>query len=374
MKRCFHNRVLWVMAAFLSVSLTGCHQEGSASQDGIDYNRYVSGSGFYAYTDTAYLFYYKGSPIQFIDAALTQPAEIMCAKPDCRHNSVDCGAYINSSGLYASNNQLYYLENAYDGNAGLYEMDIGGDNRRQLYALDEMNDLQNYGYSYQIQGGYLLLDLQTYDVDESVDTLYLYPLKEGGNTPVCIFEEADDKRFVSAKLVDDWVFYTVAINEDAENYTLYGYKISTKETKLLHEDWRIKNAISLKEDTLYFSKEAQKLCRLDLNSGEITEFEPQLEQAGDSWYYSVAYDDQYFYLTTAESINSYGTPGVFIYTYEGELLQFIPYEDGQILAYCMTGPDVTLFSDPQSGDYSPVCYLRKADIEAGKAEFRFFEA
>ena len=253
------------------------------------------------------------------------------------------------------------------------DVTIGGENRRQLYAIDEMSELQSYAFNYRIQAGYLLLDLVRYDVSTSADTLYLYPLQDGKNTPVTIFEETEDQELVGFYLRDDWVFYSVMADDSADRQTLYGYRISTKETKLLHDNWQSKNAISLKENTLYFSKEAEKLCKLDLHSGEITEFEPQLEQAGEYLNYAVAYDDQYFYLMTAEAVNSYGKPGLFIYSYEGELKQFIPYVDGQLLAYCMTGPDVSLFNAPQTGDYAPVCYLDKADIEKGNAEFHFFE-
>lgn len=360
-----------LLAFLLSVPLMACHDDAKDRDSlGIDYNQYVSGNGFYAYTDTAWLYYDSGMPIQFIDAELSQPFEVMCAKPNCRHNSLDCSAYVNTAGIYAWNNHLYYLSDANNGNHRLYEMEIGGENRRQLYAIDEMSELQSYGYTYRIQAGYLLLDLVRYDVSTSYDTLYLYPLKDGENTPVTIFEETENQELIVFYLRDGWVFYSV--RED-EKQTLYGYKISTQETKLLHDNWQSTNAISLKENTLYFSKDAEKLCKLDLDSGEITEFEPQLEEAGGAFNYSVAYDDQYFYLMTAESVNSYGKPGLFIYTYEGELKQFIPYVDGQILSYCMTGPDVSLFNAPQTRDYTPICYLNKADIEEGKAQFHFFE-
>lgn len=363
----YKKSVSCLVAVFLSVPLLSCHS--STELAGIDYNRYVSGNGFYAYTDTAWLYYNSGLPIQFIDAELSQSFEVMCAKPDCHHNSIDCSAYVNTAGIYAWNNHLYYLVNE-NGTAGLYEMEIGGENRRQLYAIDEMSELQNYAFPYRIQAGYLLLDLVRYDVSTSHDTLYLYPLKDGENIPVTIFEETENQELIDFNLREDWVFYSV--RED-EKEMLYGYRISTQETKLLHDNWQFKNAISLKENTLYFSKEAEKLCKLDLNSGEITEFEPQLEEAGEYLNYAVVYDDQYFYLMTAESVNSYGKPGLFIYSYEGELKQFIPYVDGQILAYCMTGPDVSLFNAPQTGDHTPVCYLNKADIEEGKAQFHFFE-
>ena len=362
------------MAFLLSVPLMACHDD-TKDQDsaGIDYNQYVNGNGFYAYTDTAWLYYDSGLPVQFIDAGLSHPFEIMCAKPDCHHNTVDCSAYVNTPGIYAWNNHLYYLAVGNNGNIGLYEMEIGGENRRQLYAIDEMSELQSYAFNYRIQAGYLLLDLVRYDVSTSADTLYLYPLQDGKNTPVTIFEETEDQELVGFYLRDDWVFYSVMADDSADRQTLYGYRISTKETKHLHDNWHSKNVISLKENTLYFSKEAEKLCRLDLNSGEITEFEPQLEQAGEYLNYAVAYDDQYFYLMTAEAVNSYGKPGLFIYSYEGELKQFIPYVDGQLFAYCMTGPDVSLFNAPQTGDYAPVCYLDKADIEKGNAVFHFFE-
>ena len=102
------------LAFLLSVPLMACHDD-TKDQDsaGIDYNQYVNGNGFYAYTDTAWLYYDSGLPVQFIDAGLSHPFEIMCAKPDCHHNTVDCSAYVNTPGIYAWNNHLYYFGNYY---------------------------------------------------------------------------------------------------------------------------------------------------------------------------------------------------------------------------------------------------------------------
>lgn len=353
---------------FLTVILPACSvEQGNEGELSIDYNQYTQGNGFFSCTDTAFLFYEPQQPIQFVDSNLTQPPEVMCAKPNCRHNSADCSAYIDTTGLFAYDNQLYYVAKGADSKVGLYQMDFGGGNRKELFAINEINELQSYGFTYRIASGYFLLDLQKENVFEAVDTLYLYPLKEKENAPVIIYEEVSGEELVRFWIWDDWVLYTIARDSAAEQQDLYGYRISTQQTTLLSDDWRFRNELTLCGDQLYFFKEIGTLCVLDLTSMEEEEFPNRLEPIGEN--YNAIYDDAYFYLTSGDSTNSFGQAGVFIYTYQGELLQFIPFEGNQILAYCISGPDVTLFYDVMSGENIPVYYLKKADIAEGQAEF-----
>lgn len=361
--------ILGTLCVFL-VSCTG-EAQGTGTESTADYNQYTQGNGFFSYTETAFLFYAPRTPVQFIDTELTQPPEVMCAKPNCRHNSVDCSAYVDTTGLYAYNNRLYYVTKGTDGDVGLYQMEFGGGNRRLLFSINEINELESYGYTYRIASGYFLLDLQRDSAFQSIDTLYLYPLEADKTAPITIYEESGEEELVQFWLRNDWVFYTVALDSGEEQQYLYGYQISTQHTTLLYEDWRIRNGLCLKGETLYFSKEAETLCGLELESGKVTEFPNRLEQVGEN--YNVIYDDAYCYLTSGGSANLPGKAGVFIYTYEGELVQFIPFEGNQILAYCISGPNVVLFYDAMSGENTPVCYLRKTDIAKSEAEFIFLE-
>lgn len=361
--------ILGVLCAFL----VSCR--GEAQRNGIecavDYNQYAQGNGFFSYTDTAFLFFAPRTPIQFIDTELTQQPEVMCAKPNCQHNSVDCSAYVDTTGLYAYNNQLYYVSKGTDGNVGLYQMEFGGGKRRLVFGIDEINELESYGFTYRIASGYFLLDLQRDDAFQSIDTLYLYPLKADKTAPITIYEEFGGEELVQFWVRNDWVFYTVARDANTKQQYLYGYQISTQQTTLLYEDWRSQNGLCLKGETLYFSKEAETLCGLNLESGKVTEFPNRLEQVGEN--YNVIYDDAYCYLTSGDSANSFGKAGVFIYTYQGELVQFVPFEGDRILAYCISGPDVVLFYDVMSAENTPVCYLTKADIAKEEANFIFLE-
>ena len=354
---------------FLTVILPACSgvEQGKEGDLPIDYNQYAQGNGFFCCTDTAFLFYEPQKPIQFVDSNLTQPPEVMCAKPNCRHNSADCSGYIDATGLFAYDNQLYYVAKGADSKVGLYQMDFGGGNRKELFSINEINELQSYGFTYRVASGYFLLDLQKEDAFEAVDTLYLYPLKEKETVPVAIYEEVSGEELVRFWIRDDWVLYTIARDSAAEQQVLYGYQISTQQTTLLCDDWRFKNELTLRGDQLYFFKETGALCVLDLVSMEEKEFPNQLEPIGEN--YNAIYDDAFFYLTSGDNTNSFGQAGVFIYTYQGELLQFIPFEGNEILVYCISGPDVTLFYDVMSGENAPVYYLEKADIAKGQAKF-----
>lgn len=364
---------LLLVLGVLCALLVSCGDEVQRNgiECAVDYNQYAQGNGFFSYTNTAFLFFDPRQPIQFVDADLTQPPEVMCAKPNCRHNSADCSAYVDTTGLYAYNNQLYYVSKGTDGNVGLYQMEFGGGKRRLVFAIDEINALESYGFTYRIASGYFLLDLQRDDAFQSIDALYLYPLKADKTAPITIYEEFGGEELVQFWLRNDWVFYTVARGADTEQQYLYGYQIGTQHTTLLYKEWRAQNGLCLKGETLYFSKEAEALCGLNLESGKVTEFPNRLEQVGEN--YNVIYDDAYCYLTSRGSADLPGKTGVFIYTYEGELVQFIPFEGNQILAYCISGPNVVLFYDAMSGENTPVCYLRKTDIAKSEAEFIFLE-
>ena len=254
-----------------------------------------------------------------------------------------------------------------DSKIGLYQMDFGGGNRKELFPINEINELQSYGFTYRIASGYFLLDLQKENAFEAIDTLYLYPLKDKETAPVTIYEEVSGEELVRFWIRDDCVLYAIAQDSAAEQQFLYGYQISTQQTTLLCDDWRFRNELTLCGDQLYFFKETGTLCVLDLTSMEEEEFPNPLEPISES--YNAIYDDAYFYLTSGDSTNSFGQAGVFIYTYQGKLVQFLPFEGNKILAYCISGPDVTLFYDVMSGENTPVNYLEKADIAKGQAKF-----
>lgn len=353
----------------LTVILPACSgaERGDTGDFSVDYNQYTQGNGFFSCTDTAFLFYEPQKPIQFVDLELTQQPEVMCAKPNCRHDSADCSAYVDTTGLYAYNNQLYYVAEGADSKIGLYQMDFGGGNRKELFPINEINELQSYGFTYRIASGYFLLDLQKENAFEAIDTLYLYPLKDKETAPVTIYEEVSGEELVRFWIRDDWVLYAIAQDPAAEQQFLYGYQISTQQTTLLCDDWRFRNELTLCGDQLYFFKETGTLCVLDLTSMEKEEFPNPLEPISES--YNAIYDDAYFYLTSGDSTNSFGQAGVFIYTYQGKLVQFLPFEGNKILAYCISGPDVTLFYDVMSGENTPVYFLEKADIAKGQAKF-----
>ena len=120
--------------------------------------------------------------------------------------------------------------------------------------------------------------------------------------------------------------------------------------------------MSPRDGLLYWYTPEDGLCSTDLASGETRRYlVPPGAEAAYHWHY----DDLYFYLF------SKADAGLAVYTYEGDLVQFIPFGGLDLLpVYALSTPDYILFCD--SGDYvncDYACYVEKAALAAGTAEF-----
>lgn len=355
--------------------LTGCGGEKTPADSGMDYNQYIYRGGTVCQVGDVCILLNNTVPESSVMYALSLSGsaspEILCARADCTHLQADCSARVPATGVYAWKGQLYYLAQDETGEYGVYRMEADGTGRSCILALPGLNPEDNGAvqFSSDICGGRLLLSASREELEGQRITLSLYSLAEPEAEPVTVYT-ADSGIIGRCWLREEWLFYMYA-EEGAASSALYAYRIDTGETSLVASDWTARSVIALEGDTLYWCTFNVGAFSTDLNTGECVQYcqFPQLTTLG-----SEAYDDQYLYLANVG--DDAGAGGLSIRDYEGQELLFLPY-DGlrDSLIYEFSTPERVYFSyTARSYDsLTPVCYLDKAAIAEGTAEFIFLD-
>ena len=344
-----------------------------AASDGKDYNQYLNSPGYYACTDSAW-YSCPGSQIYFLDAGLESPLHPLCAKADCNHNDREtCSSY-----LPAWNNTLYYLCGSMEhGGIDLYQMGLDGQDRKLL--RNYFSDVTSYSYTTNSGGGFLTILWSRDTVNGDVATLYLISLDDYKADPAVLFSNEDEvaSAVPTAELSQayvlhvnqDWVFYTLTTGASDDRTTaLYGYQISTGETKLLVADsFSSVSDLSQQDNQLYWYVNDDGGCgvlnRLDLDSGE-TSLVREFSVAQNVW---GTLDDRFLYILGGTDA---ATAEVAVYDFDGNELQRLSCTDlGTPLGYAFSSGDKVFFHSNVLGEHDPICWADKNELEQGKAVF-----
>ena len=169
-------------------------QEGAASfaETLADQNRFLGGYGYQTARIGDVLYFSDwGAPNVPMLLALdlnTMEAFPLCTKPECEHNSKDCGAYAGAFGspvqLTAWNGQLYFLDHVLPHNI-LYRIDPDGSNRTKVMELSGLSNPAggwsstwlgiHEGMFYQCVHGQYVADADV----QATAVLYRQPLESG---------------------------------------------------------------------------------------------------------------------------------------------------------------------------------------------------
>lgn len=371
--------VAFILLICLLGAITGCgaSRSGSEADEWTGYS--ADRQGWIALTDDAYLFFApEWGVIKGLSPELSAPPAVMCARANCNHLDSDCSAYLLPQVTYISgwNNRVYYIDRGTDGTTGLYSMAFGGEDRRLERAMPELDMTSgSLSYHYTAGEGYLILSMVK--VEEGVPScqVRLYPLEDTKAEPIVIYSTDDINTQILYKMwvMDGWaIFSTVTWIDQAKGETencLYGYQIDTGETVPLVEGWDLRNSLVIQDGVLYWSAINKGIFSLNLKDGTNTEYATFAEDTQGSQ----SYDNQYIYFSyTGEN------PRLVVCDYQGNQVMEFPFDTAdQVPIYYFCCEDKSFFSYGGSAgidDYAlPVCYLNKADIAKGTAEFVYLD-
>lgn len=357
--------LLFVALAF---GLSGCINEKSSSNVTKNYNQYIYQHGTFACTEEAYLFF-EGGSLFFLDSELSAPLSRLCVRPNCQHTDQNCSSVINAHSIFASGNHIYYLDQDDQGLYGVYEIDMSTQKRKCIKEIPELTE--GMGYSQRIYDSYLVLEIMKWEEDSQKSMIWLTDITDPSSEMEVIFGGEDNTEIVytSPEIKEDWIFVG-AYREGEEDGTLMGYHLKSGKTYQLVKNWVSSNRIALRDDRLYYYGIEDGFHSISLDTMELTTY--RLSEPYE--YGPSGYDDRYLYLTNTlppldqmELIES-EQRGIYIYDYEGKLMQYIPTTDlGIYPVYCMSSPEHVLFYDFAQGNF-PKWYIEKEKIETGTAE------
>ena len=272
----------------------------------------------------------------------------LCFRPDCTHRKSDCNGHLegrNGSTIWPYGEHIYYVVRETNTSPQLWRMKLDGSDHERILVFNqskEDNTYDEYTWSFAFHNKYVFaifsgsnealrnsggrgFDTLVYIVDMSADKpeMELTDLKWEVGSPVCG--------------CGDTVYCLNSVN----NNSITKVDLASGKAETLCELPRYPDAgLVLKGDRLYtvFYPMDRKFAYIDVNTGELTEICP-LE-------HNVKYvlTDDYVVGSGSWSPNGKDAPvvntdGTFIYDYEGNLVQHIPYEryEMNMLVYCSSG-------------------------------------
>ena len=360
--------------------VSGCGSgstEPAGEESGPDYNQYINANGAYAVTDSAYYICEDGR-LRFFDPSLRAPISILCAKADCDHSDPrECSAYLpdGSPAVYAWNGTLYYDVWTEDDKLEIYRMDPDGQNRKAVGTL-ELNSLAgSVAYTLNIACGHLVVTLYDEIPAGEATTLYLFSMEDLTEEPVVLFSNQEQvtagvvkqeeiPRPYPVYLSEEWLFFGMEQGpRDARQNSLYGYQISTGETKQILEDgFYPADDLSQQGSTLYWYDTDGAVSTIDLTTAAVT---ARTEiSVGEQEFGSM--DDRWIYITGGTSAEE---AEVAIYDLNGAEVQRLSCAElGSPLSYAFSTSDRVFFRRSGFTDMAPVCFLETAALSGGKAE------
>lgn len=348
------------------IAICGCQSNTSHRSELIDYNQYIYSHGCVAYTDEAYVFFENGQ-LTFLEPSLSAPLSTMCIRPDCDHVNAHCSSYVDTSSIFASGNNLYYVAKDKNQEYGIYEMNLKGEDRKRIKELTLINDA-SIGFTYRLYDSLVALETTKWTAEASTYSIYLIDLTNKHADPKLILGGNNNSKTIYAgtELRDGWVF-AKAYDTETQERSLVGYNIESGQVYTLISDWNNSNVFSLRDNVLYWFSQEKGFFSLSLDDFQSVQYRSSFSYEDGP----AIYDDQFLYLTNAlPSLADIATEkrGLYIYDYEGTLKQFLPLENSSISpVFLLSTPDYVFFFDA-NGSMAPQWYIEKAKIRSGEVE------
>lgn len=348
--------ILIIITVISSIS-SGCTKEISnisteqnavAYVENEDFQSFIDSSSAFAKENNGYYFL-KGMKLYYFDTE-TKDAYIVCNKPNCTHNSVDCTAFFSIFSYYPFqlsyyNNSLYVLGWEEEGSNirhnYIYKISLDDYKRKKAAYLYDGTDTSSVtfiihrGYVYYVNnGGSELKDTTSYlyrkkigNISENEEAEKIYEISGIGASIIDIKASGNNIILLNASYSD------VDGNEYKTSYNIID--IHSLETKEIAGN----EAYSLFADgeVAYYGKGENKIYRINLNTNEEDFF---CDINGPCY---ISTDSKYIYFDNLQSI----------------LIEKTEEKDRKILVYEKTGKYITEIVPKNPKDE---CYFGGNDI------------
>ena len=336
----------------------------------------------------------------------------LCARPDCRHNSPDCNAYIGSGSMLLYGSWFYYLpvEELPAGEAveaELWRMRLDGTEHEKVCVLP-MPDVDRSVYRIllyaAISGKHIVyrthcvkIELETGDATTYESHMYSLDLESMEVTELIKGLTAEES-FLSANLLagrGDKLYAQIKPLESDPPYRIAEIDLTDGSYRILwngsHELRLYNRGVCLSGDTLQiidvdYETNTKTLYKIDINTCEIAVCGTGI--AGQSVWDTIDGASGYFYAALGPTLDDPGQRGVYICDMDMNVIDFVPASDkpkgakGQLIIGYIT-EDYIFGLEPvgnYGGIYSyayfngvPRWYLEKADIGTGNLMWRRWE-
>ena len=308
----------------------GCSNIGQETQQPVHstINQYQSIQGQWIVTDDGYYtlnnhyVYYSSNGEEWYP---------LCSNIECNHNDEHCNSFVGlSTKIFLYNNQIYYQPDSSD-TFHLYCMNLDGSNHRKVKEISfgTIDLSQGYGYSWSMNGNYLLVEVSRYEENAKYNGIYYCSLNDTTSKATCVVEGNTTAIPYMAKIVHDSIVM-FSKKEGGETVLLYDIKSGKQVESTSFVTGFEGGGFAIKNDILYLFSSDIGFYQMDIHTGELT-IEKEAQNRVELGV--VFYDDTYAYLcnstnTYVDSLNlvENSMRGLRIYDYDGNLLDTISYD------------------------------------------------
>lgn len=258
------------------------------------------------------IFYLDGftTLMMFYDYNMAESMPI-CDKPNCKHNSADCNAFLQNGFQSAVANyrgKLYFIDPT-SSECILYESDLNGDNRRGIAKLNEKQkhavatlELPIYFYDDKMYIGMTYSDFLEKPVTEEngmvknmKDTWEIIEVSLSDGTITSVKEPEEIDMTNSYVTIDEYFGDSVLFSLERDMY-LYDMKNKEEKQVFSGNDQNNYIGINVEKGMLYYRKDTEQeteVFQVDINSLDEKSVIKKNRNGKDSYW--ILWDDQLYY-------------------------------------------------------------------------------
>lgn len=262
---------------------------------------------------------------------------ILCNKPECKHNTTDCNAYLDGANtLTYYNGNIYY--DFFDDSEGvyyLYKMNTDGTDRTKVQSICNDSGSSLYTPKYIIDNGIVYIKInelsQTATATENIK-IYAAPVGTDFDKAVQI-DSLNNVEFDKMWADNNKLYYMVTV-DGADK--LYSYDYSGNKKDLVWNvppasevgSWASEgvgaNGWYVKDNCLYYFLSGNGMYKYDFSKQK----NECIKKISDSSHKGIAsFDDNYMYINCSNSVVGCNKNQICIYDLSGNYIGTVTYDD-----------------------------------------------